>query len=197
MPNWCSNSATISHPNPKEIDRLVRAFTGTGLMQEFYPCPQDLLDTVSGSFGEGAEEQAEHVQKQADNKAKYGYKDWYDWKVDHWGTKWDVTAPSPTCVDRSACGKTVALSFDSAWSPPIAFYDYMRNLGFYIKAYYHEGGVGFCGKWEDGHDDFHDVQGPAAWVEENIPKDIDEMFSISESMREWEEEEEDDECQNA
>jgi hypothetical protein len=192
MPNWCSNTATISHSNPKKIDRLVQAFTGKGLMQEFYPCPQDLLDTRSGAYHEGDPEYAGHIQKQKDNEAKYGYNDWYGWKVAHWGTKWDVTANSPTCVDRSPCGKTVTLSFDSAWSPPVEFYDHMRGLGFYIKAYYHESGVGFCGKWENGENDFHDVHGPSSWVIEHIPEDIDEMFNISENMAEWEDEEEED-----
>ena len=193
MPNWCSNSATISHSNPKKIDRLVQAFTGKGLMQEFYPCPQDLLDTRSGAYHKGDPEYAGHIQKQKDNEAKYGHPDWFGWKVAHWGTKWDVTSNSPADVDRSPCGKTVTLSFDSAWSPPVEFYAHMRSLGFYIKAYYHESGVGFCGKWEDGQDDFYDVQGPSSWVIEHIPEDIDEMFNISQNMAEWEDEEEESE----
>lgn len=60
MPNWCHNKITLSHDDPAQIER-VKAHKDN-VLQEFIPCPQELLD------GEG----------------------WYDWRVNNWGTKWDI-----------------------------------------------------------------------------------------------------------
>lgn len=195
MPNWCSNSATVSHKDPKQIARLVKAFQGNGLMQEFYPCPQDLLDTVAGALAITDPGYEAFLKQQADNKAKYGHTDWYDWKVANWGTKWDVSSKYPEQCRVSPCGKSVELSFDSAWSPPIGFYEHLHDeFGFNIKAYYHEGGVNFCGRWHNGNDDFYDISGGSDWVHKHIPRDIDDAMAISESMAEWEEEAEEHEA---
>jgi hypothetical protein len=190
MPNWCSNNVTFSHSSKKQIQRLVKAFQGDGLMQEFYPCPKELKETRAGSYAKDAPEYERHIQQQEDNKAKYGHTDWYDWQVANWGTKWDVRGQYPIQTDLSPCGQTVTLSFESAWSPPIAFYNHMLSLGFSVAAYYYESGVSFCGKWEDGKDDFYDISGDSDWVYKHIPHDIDDAMAISESMATWEEEEE-------
>ena len=42
---------------------------------------------------------------------RYGYKDWYDWSIANWGTKWNATTIS---VDDD----TEAIEFDTAWSMP-------------------------------------------------------------------------------
>lgn len=197
MPNWCENVAVIWHPDKRKIKRLVQAFQGPGLMQEFYPCPQDLLDTRAGAYHKGDPEYAGHIQKQKDNEAKYGHPDWFGWKDANWGTKWDVKSEHCSQVEMATCGHTVTLKFDSAWSPPINFYSYMEvEHGFKIDAYYFEGGIGFCGQWRGGNDDFYDVPDTSDEVVAKIPAMIDEMFAISEHMSdcesEQEEEEEDD-----
>lgn len=45
------------------------------------------------------------------NLKRYGYKDWYDWSIANWGTKWNATTIS---VDDD----TEAIEFDTAWSMP-------------------------------------------------------------------------------
>ncbi len=40
----------------------------------------------------------------------------YDWRVKHWGTKWDVKA---TLVNKD--NKRIVYSFRSAWNPPLAW----------------------------------------------------------------------------
>jgi hypothetical protein len=52
--------------------------------------------------------------------------------------------------------KGVVLSFDTAWSPPIEFYIFMKGQGFHIRASYFEPGMGFCGDWIDGRDNYYD-----------------------------------------
>jgi hypothetical protein len=39
MPNWCSNSLTLSHKDPAQIKRAVDAFNNGRLLQELIPSP--------------------------------------------------------------------------------------------------------------------------------------------------------------
>lgn len=180
MPNWCSNGLTLTHSDPAMIERVLKG--KGGLLQEFIPCPQDLIDTVSGFVGEG---QALLEAKQAANIAKYGYATWYDHNVSEWGTKWDVNADNIEREDDN----TVTLSFESAWSPPIGAYEKLTELGFGVKAFYYEPGMCFVGKWEDGEDECYEYGGATSeTVREMIGEELDEYFGISENMAEWEEE---------
>ena len=79
------------------------------------------------------------------------------------------------------------ISFDSAWSPPIAAYEKLTEMGFEIRAFYHESGMCFAGIWEDGFDDYYEY-GDMNSLEaaDTLPEELDEMFCISEQMAEWE-----------
>ena len=49
-------------------------------------------------------------------------------------------------------------------------------------------------KWEDGCDDYYEYGGEtSSTVREVIGEELDDMYGISESMAEWEEENEEDE----
>ena len=64
-------------------------------------------------------------------------------------------------------------------------------MGFAIRAYYYEGGMGFCGSWIDGEDNYYNIEEyKSDWVKENIPSDIDEYMGISDCM------ELDEECED-
>jgi hypothetical protein len=64
----------------------------------------------------------------------------------------------------------------------------MLDLGFEVRAYYYEGGMNFAGVWDNGDDDFYELEGSSEAVREQIPEVLDEMFCISENMEMWEEE---------
>jgi len=74
---------------------------------------------------------------------------WYDWNVTNWGTKWDV---SPEYYDRID-DNTIQLGFDTAWSPPLALYEYLTSEGYFVKAKFHESGMCFVGDYVDGDTD--------------------------------------------
>ena len=114
--------------------------------------------------------------------------DWYHWNTENWGTKWDV-APYEEAFVEGEKSDTVVLGFDSAWAPPVKFYEKMEELGFYVEAYYFEPGMGFCGRYEDGFDEYVEIEGDSKWVKEFVPEYIDEVFDISGAMAEWEEDE--------
>jgi hypothetical protein len=168
------------------IERVLKG--REGLLMEFLPTPQELLDTVSGSMPHGPERDA-HKAQMALNFEKYGAKDWYDWNTANWGTKWDFALD---CVENPD-PNTVTASFDSAWSPPIEAYNKLMELGFEIEAFYYEPGMQFVGKvWgdADGFDDQCIEYGGATadTVRDMIGEELDDYFAISEQMADWEEE---------
>ena len=185
MPNWCNNSVEIYHDDPAMIERVRKGFNGAkGLFGELIPCPQELLDTVSGFMGEDQREAHEAQQKA--NIEKYGYATWYDHNVHEWGTKWDVGADGNPAQDIPG---GLMLGFESAWSPPIAAYEKLTEMGFRIRAMYCEPGMAFAGIWDNGDDDFYEYGGlDSAGIAEALPPELDEAFCISESAAEWEEE---------
>jgi len=190
MPNWCSNGITLRHADPTMIDRVLNG--KDGLLMEFLPTPKDLTDTVSGFVGE--DKQAAHEAQMARNIEKHGFKDWYDWNINNWGTKWDFGLESVERVDAN----TVSGSFESAWAPPTGAYEKLCAMGFEITAYYYEPGMCFVGKWEGdedySNDDCYEYGNyDSTTVREAIGEELDDYFGISESMAEWEEENKEEE----
>ena len=109
---------------------------------------------------------------------------WYDWNVNNWGTKWECDSAEQISRDDNS----VKLAFLTAWSPPIEFYTAMEELGFEVEAFYYEPGMGFCGQYYMGSDQFFEIRGDSYWIEDNIPEEINKAFEISENVREYEEE---------
>jgi hypothetical protein len=175
MPNWCNNNIELAHKDPAMLERAKAAFVDGRLLDEFIPLPAELKDTTSPS------ETNEALVE------KYGASDWYSWCVNNWGTKWDISPYGCEIENGQLVG-----SFDSPWGPPLEAYAKLEELGFEVRAYYHECGMGFAGVYE-GFDEFYDYSGMSAdEAEEYLPEALDEMYGITESMREWEEENEDE-----
>jgi hypothetical protein len=87
----------------------------------------------------------------------------------------------------------VVFNFDSAWAPPTGAYEQLMEQGFKILAYYYEPGMAFCGKWDDGDDDYYEYGDMSAVeIEAMLPDDLDETFGISEAVAEYEAEQEED-----
>ena len=71
--------------------------------------------------------------------------DWYEWSLENWGTKWEVNIEH---VKENENG--IEVVFESAWSPPINFYNKMAELGFDIKAAYLEIDMLLVGEFING-----------------------------------------------
>jgi len=187
MPNWCSNNLILEHEDPAMIQRAYDALERQEFLQEFVPVPQELKDTVSGAFGDPVEQAKLEAQTRA-NIEKFGYGNWYDFCVGEWGTKWDVGEQGASDIHPG--GKMLHTTFDSAWSPPVNAYEKLEALGFRVEAMFYEGGMGYAGSYEDGYDNTIELSGMSADDIEREYPDLDECFGISESMREYEEDEE-------
>ena len=189
MPNWCNNNLTLSHEDPAMIQRAYDALERGEFLQEFHPVPEDLQITA-GRLGDG-EEQRELERKEKANLEKYGHANWYDWCVANWGTKWDVGGDGQSDIHPD--GKILHTYFDSAWSPPVNAYGKLEELGFKVDAMFYEPGMAFAGTYSEGNCDDFSLEGMSADDIENDYPELDEAFGISESIREYEAENEEDE----
>jgi hypothetical protein len=188
MPNWCNNNLTLEHDDPAMIKRAYDALERGEFLQEFIPVPEDLQITA-GRLGDG-DEQRELERKTAENVKKYGYGNWYDYCVGEWGTKWDVGGQGQSDIHPD--GLSLFTSFDSAWSPPVNAYAKLEAQGFRVQAMFYESGMAFAGTYEDGNcDDFSLEDMSADEIEQNYPE-LDEAFCISESIREYEADQEEE-----
>ena len=186
MPNWCDNQITITGPDSviDKIENIVNEEKGQpGLLEFMSPMPKELRDTTA----DGSEDK--------EMIAKHGYSDWYSWATDKWGTKWDINEFYG--VDRQ--GDTISFAFSSAWSPPIGAYEtFIVNMSeqkqdVSVKAYYYEGGCDFMGCWDNGDDDCYapsELDSKSEFWNDRVGAELDEMFNITESMAEYEAEQE-------
>jgi hypothetical protein len=189
MPNWCNNNLTLGHEDPAMIQRAFDALERGEFLQEFIPVPQELKDTMSGSFGDD-ERQALLEAQTARNVELYGYGNWYDYCVGEWGTKWDVGEQGASNIHPD--GKMLHTSFDSAWAPPIEAYDKLLELGFSVNAMYYEPGMCFAGIYDNGSDDTYSDWGDSEGAKATLPQELDDCFAISESQAEYEDENEEE-----
>lgn len=141
MPNWCVNFVEVSHPDPAKLQELLDAYADKALLDYAVPMPEAL--NIEKSF----DPSADLLAIRADNLVKYGAGDWYDWRHEFWGTKWDICYPED--AETNPAG-TVSLRFDTAWSPPIPAYRALQEKGFKIDAEFTEEGRFFVGYWRDG-----------------------------------------------
>jgi len=189
MPNWCSNTLVLRHADPAMITRAMKAFVEGKFLNEFVPIPES-LHIVSGRCG--ADDNPEQIALEAAQKSnieQYGYKDWYDFSVNEWGTKWDVGDSDGI---NEVTENSLTVYFDSAWAPPLAAYEKMAALGFEIEAMYDESGMGFCGCWTNaGGDDYYEYSSLSSeTIEQELPKELNEAFGIAENISYYEQEEE-------
>ena len=92
---------------------------------------------------------------------------WREWNDDHWGTKWEpnfVPYLEEMEIENEGDIDILNLNFNTAWSPPIEFYEAMTELGFEVSATYREDEGEFAGGFENGEQFYTEV----------IPSDDDE-----------------------
>jgi len=183
MPNWCNNTLTLTHNDPAMMQRALKGFNAKAFMSEFLPIPEPLKITAGREGPDGSPEQVQLVAAEAANITIYGFKNWYDWCVATWGTKWDfgLDADEPATLNEDGA---LRVGFVSAWSPPLEGYFQLMDLGFNVLAYYHEPGEGFYGKVTNEGDFFYRIEGGANWIKENIPDDILNEMGVDEEMLE-------------
>ena len=194
MPNWCNNTVEINHKDPAKMEALVAAVNEGKFFNHVIPVPESLA-IVAGRVGEDTDPKQIDLEAQEKlNEAQHGYKNWYDFCVNKWGTKWDTDAYEPVEYDSEHDKNGVTFGFDSAWAPPCGVYEELMAKGYTVRAYYYEPGMAFAGIYDENGDDCYDIGGyTSETVKDAIPESLDEMFGISETMAEYESMESEDE----
>lgn len=157
MPNWCNNNFHITG-NTESIKELWDTAQTAGddgefgLLNAIMPMPKELEGTTAPS--------------DEDN--------WYNWRVNNWGTKWDVSDEGLEFIDNGDGTASITGWFDSAWAPPIGVYEQLAADfdSCIIDCSYYEPGMDFGGFWSTEHGDeyFEDLteqlkEDPDTWDE--------------------------------
>ena len=182
MPNWCWNHLEV-HGDEKQLQEFVEKSTISPEKNEIHdrteftfngtlPMPKEFDNIRTGSCtidGVSCQKWIEMDDKRIpvteetlkELKEKYGADNWYDWNCANWGTKWDACEPH---IDHNDIDY-FAVSFESAWSPPIAWINNIMqdfpDLRFTLE--YEEPGMCFGGRlraqqdylWDDLHWDLN------------------------------------------
>lgn len=163
MPNWCNNRLTLTHKDA------------------------DILDNLKAHICFGGDHEGDLFQFIKPIPKDYTEGDsWYWWCVSNWGTKWDACNMSWSQLDDH----TLEFDFDTAWSPPLGVYEELARQGFGVEAYYVEYGMMFAGEWHCD-DDGLGTDDHSNDISKYVPEGVDEVFDVTETLKEWEEEEAD------
>jgi len=151
MPNWCWNHLEVHGDEIQLREFVEKSTTNIERDDEF---------SFEGTLPRGDR------------------KDWYEWSIENWGTKWDACEPF---IDHNDIDY-FAVSFETAWSPPIAWIEnIMKDFpGLQFTLEYDEPGVGFGGRllaqydrlWDDDHWDLDQAseccEGEVNWEHEEL-----------------------------
>lgn len=158
MPNWCQNNLTIEHDDLNKVMEFVKAYKEGRACEHYMPVPKN--------------DKGELITDES--RSDY----WYTWCINNWGTKWDIGSDNderrglhPTIV-----GNQATMTFDSAWTPPVFLYERLYELGFSVEATYFEPGMGFCGIFEDGEEEYIEYGDD----KDMIPKRIWDEYNLDE-----------------
>ena len=136
MPNHCNNQLTLAN--------------GGNILDVLNPY---IID--AGEMGGGYREYEFDFQSiipMGDELLKTN--DWYDWRVENWGTKWNG-------YNGIFNDDQTAFTFSTAWSPPLPIIKKLAELtGESFVLGYIEYGMFFCGQYkaspEGEYDDYYD-----------------------------------------
>jgi hypothetical protein len=141
MPNHCSNNMYVSGSEEdiaqfvkdcittfydKDMEEDVEQFDFNSVI----PMPEVLEGTRSPTPTEadleryeknGNEELLQEMKEALEKSQKAieecGYGNWYDWRLDNWGTKWNSYG-FEFMTDVTENSKNISFTFDTAWAPP-------------------------------------------------------------------------------
>ena len=132
-----------------------------------------VVDTLVSRLGvEGNDVFFQHVHPMPE-----GTEDWYSWCVENWGTKWDTSQ-----LFWSQDDKSLFVTCETAWSPPVGVYRKLEEQGWKVDAMYYETGCVYIGKFRDGQEEDYEWNFENENSLDHIPEDLLEWSGLSEDL---------------
>lgn len=165
MPNWCENRLYLDFTNASdEAKSLFQSFKEA--------CAKGVTDRLADNAAEHPPLFGHFIPMPDDVANDWGY-----WAERNWGVNRDVFeyyASFPTNLEAE-------ISFDSAWSPPIEFYNFLVRMGVDVCGYYVETSMDFAGMFLQGQfTEFQDLMD-----KRDRFLDYDPLFQMLEPHWEW------------
>ena len=148
MPNWCDNQLTV-FGEKRDLKKFKKLVASCGIERELIgiddssepiyeekkikhifdfnsilPMPQELEGTSSPP-------REKDKKLTIELKKKFGHGDWYSWREENWGTKWNTNPKWSSCITEKIIIPDDSISkikykdifkliyvFRTAWSPP-------------------------------------------------------------------------------
>ena len=161
MPNWCHNRVDIYISDEENIPKFLDFIKGKdedGEEIEFsfaaiIPEPDYKTTPVAKTFPEvkaGMAKTEEDAAVALKNEPTIRENSWWDWRIQNWGTKWDLTNEVEVEVD----GNDIRMQFETAWAPPAGIFAALQDheLVDSISWFYDEPGMEFAGYLQTDED---------------------------------------------
>jgi len=105
MPNWCENTLRIFAPDGEgprllEVEELLKSPISVLSFRNVLPIPDEVDRAEDGMVG-------------------------YNWRVDNWGTKWDV---NPEMVEFERGDQELVYRFSTAWAHPEPVAEHLSRI---------------------------------------------------------------------
>lgn len=191
MPNWCENAVWISHTDRDKIEEVVKAIKEERLLEYLAPMPK-ILESQEPIDISYTKPELSPIELQCIEET--GYRNWYEWRLNKWGTRSDIREHTIIRSKKSDIRTIddslyeVHATFETAWSAPIEAYRAAVDRAFIIKAFYNETGWGFCGQVVEGEELYIEYP-PFDCSDEyrkevinSIPKELNEFYDIGENI---------------
>ena len=154
MPNWCNNRVDIYIKDEKNIEEFLEFIKGESDQGDIIPfsfasiMPEPDYETtpVAKTFPQAKAAMAKTEEDKAvalKNEPTIREDSWRDWRLQNWGTKWDLTKDIQFDVEEDY----IHMQFDTAWGPPQGIYNALveKFPNISITWFYDEPGMQFAG----------------------------------------------------
>jgi len=156
MPNHCYNSLLVTNLHPDQKKQILDSFVLSESDQKevishflatLCPEPDYTITPVADTFPHiqaSFEMDAEELVKIFCNEPIISDNSWYEWRLQNWGTKWELYDVS---LVQDSTQDQLSFTFATAWSPPCEglFSISKRFPNALFQLQYQEPGDDFCG----------------------------------------------------
>ena len=176
MPNWCTNRLTITGPKA-DVEAFIEKAKGKELDCKGNPAQLSFDSIIPQQYDDPKYQNAKtsHVELNAEHPDF----NWYQWRVDNWGVKWDLH-PDEIGLETNAHlddnTMDAVYEFTTAWCPPVQFYEKITAMypALSFDAY----------AWEPGCSNWWMFFGECGEVVDTDDQHIDQAEKLLEAVKE-------------